>query len=176
MRRNSRLRRETDTKDLDLRRCRTQVNYYEETFLWAILFPVTYILHIAEEYYCGGGFPQYMLRYYQVELTETHFLILQLIGVIGMIFGLWISSKLHFPKTMLIIFAGVILKNAALHLIRSAVNARYEPGLITGVALWIPLGFTTIFLHRRGMSSKRLILSIAAGLGMSGLVELIQLW
>jgi len=156
---------------------RTLPKYFSDnsTLLWATLFPVTYLLHIAEEYYCAGGFPQYMVKYYHVELTETRFLILQLIGVIGMIFGLWISAKLNFPKTMLVIFAAAILKNAVIHLIRSAANARYEPGLITGVALWIPLGLTTIFLNRAGMSSKRLIFSIATGIGISGLVELIQL-
>ena len=140
----------------------------------ATLFLITYLLHIAEEYYCGGGFPQYMLKYYHVELTEARFLTLQLIGVIAMILGLWLSAKLHFPKTMLVILASVVLTNATIHLIRSAANARYEPGLITGVALWIPLGLTSIYLNRAEMSSIRLIFSIAIGLGISGLVELIQ--
>jgi hypothetical protein len=141
---------------------------------WATLFPVTYLLHIAEEYYCGGGFPQYMREYYQLNLTETRFLILQLIGVVGMIVGLWLSVKLRFPKTMLVILAAAVLKNGAIHLIRSAANARYEPGLITGAAIWIPLGLTTIYFNRAEMSSIRLIFSIATGLGISGLVELIQ--
>ena len=142
--------------------------------MWATVFPVTYLLHVAEEYYCGGGFPQYMLKYYHVELTEARFLKLQRIGVIAMIVGLWLSTKLRFPKTMLVILASVILTNGAIHLIRSAANARYEPGLITGVALWMPLGLTTIYLNRAEMSSIRLIFSIATGLGISGLVELIQ--
>jgi hypothetical protein len=140
----------------------------------ATLFPMTYLLHIAEEYYCGGGFPQYMLEYYHVEMTETRFLKLQLIGVIAMITGLWLSAKLRFPKTMLVILASVVSTNAAIHLIRSAANVRYEPGLITGLALWLPLGLTTVYLNRAEMSSVRLIFSIAIGLGISGLVEFIQ--
>ncbi len=142
--------------------------------IWATLFPVTYLLHIAEEYYCGAGFPQYMLKYYQVELTEARFLTLQLIGLIAMIVGLWLSTNLRFPRTMLVILGSVVLTNGAVHLMRSAANARYEPGLITGVLLWMPLGLTTIYLNRAEMSSKRLIFSIGIGLGISGLVELIQ--
>lgn len=142
--------------------------------MWATLFPVTYLLHIAEEFYCDGGFPQYMLKYYHVELTEARFLKLQLIGVIAMIVGLWLSTRLRFPKTMLVILASVVLTNGAIHLIRGAANLRYEPGLITGVALWMPLGLTTIYSNRAEMSSMRLIFSIATGLGISGLVELMQ--
>ena len=155
---------------------RTLLKHFSESsaLIWATLFPVTYLLHIAEEYYCGAGFPQYMLKYYQVELTEARFLTLQLVGVIAMIVGLWLSTKLRFPKTMLVILGSVVLTNGAVHLMRSAANARYEPGLITGVLLWMPLGLTTIYLNRAEMSSKRLIFSIVIGLGISGLVELIQ--
>ena len=142
--------------------------------MWSTFFLVTYLLHIAEEFYCGGGFPQYVRKYYQVELTDARFLKLQLIGFIAMIVGLWLSAKLRFPKTMLVILATVVLTNAASHLIRSATNARYEPGLITGVALWIPLGLTTIYFNRAGMSPGRLIFSIATGLGIIVLVWLIQ--
>ena len=141
---------------------------------WAALFPATYLLHIAEEYYCGGGFPQYMLKYYHVQMTEARFLTLQLLGLIGMIAGLWLSARLRFPKTMLVILASVVAANATIHLVRSAANMRYEPGLITGLALWLPLGLTTIYLNRAEMSSLRLIFAIATGLGISGLVELIQ--
>ena len=143
-------------------------------WVWPTLFLVTYLLHIAEEYYCGGGFPQYMLKYHNVQLTEARFLTLQLIGVLAMILGLWLSAKLRFPHTLLVILAAVIVKNAAIHLIRSIANARYEPGLITGVALWLPLGLITIYLFRSEMSSLRLILAIATGLGISVLVELIS--
>ena len=115
-----------------------------------------------------------MLKYYNVELTEARFLKLQLIGVIAMIVGLWLSARLRFPRTMLVIMASVVLTNGAFHLIRSVANARYEPGLITGVALWMPLGLITIYLNRAEMSSRRLIFSIAIGLGIIGLVELIQ--
>jgi hypothetical protein len=155
---------------------RTLLKHFSESsaLIWATLFPVTYLLHIAEEYYCGGGFPQYMLKYYHVELTEARFLKLQLIGVIAMIVGLWLSANLRFPKTMLVILASVVLTNGTIHLMRSAANARYEPGLITGVALWMPLGLTTIYLNRAEMSSIRVIFSIAIGLGISVLVELIQ--
>jgi hypothetical protein len=141
---------------------------------WATLFPVTYLVHIAEEYYCGGGFPQYMVKYYHVEMTEARFVILQLIGVIAMLLGLWLSARLRFPKTMLVIMASVVAMNGAVHLLRSAANVRYEPGLITGLALWLPLGLATVYLNRAEMSSARLIFSIAIGLAISGLVELIQ--
>jgi hypothetical protein len=155
---------------------RTLLKHFSQssTLAWATLFPITYLLHIAEEFYCNGGFPQYMLKYYHVELTEARFLKLQLIGVIAMIIGLWLSARLRFPRMMLVILASVVLMNAVSHLTRSVANARYEPGLLTGVALWMPLGLVTIYLNRAEMSSSRLMFSIAIGLGISALVELIQ--
>ena len=37
--------------------------------IWLALFPLTYLAHIAEEYWAGGGYSDYLRRTYSVELS-----------------------------------------------------------------------------------------------------------
>ena len=142
---------------------------------WSALFPLTYLLHIAEEYWGGEGFPSHMHRHYHIDLSETRFLVLQSFGLAAMLIGLTMASAFRFPNTMLTILAVVVVSNGAIHTCRSIANLRYEPGLITGVVLWMPLGIATFYLTIGSMSTMRLLLGVGIGLVISGLVELISM-
>jgi Protein of unknown function with HXXEE motif len=142
--------------------------------VWLILFPVTYLVHITEEYFAGGGYPDYLFKNYGVDLTSTRFLVWQGVGFLAMILGLIIATGLRFPYTLLVILAAVILSNAAIHSIRSIVGRRYEPGLVSAMGLWIPLGMITLQCGWGRMTSARFSLALTIGLTISGLVELIS--
>jgi uncharacterized protein with HXXEE motif len=142
---------------------------------WSALFPLTYLLHIVEEYCGGEGFPSHMHRHYHIDLSETRFLVLQSLGLAAMSIGLTMASAFNFPKMMWTILAAIVVTNGAIHTCRSVANIRYEPGLITGVVLWMPLGIATFCLTIGSMSTTRLLLSVGIGLGISGLVELISM-
>ncbi len=144
-------------------------------FLWVSLFPVTYLLHIVEEYWGGYGFSTHMLSNSETDLSPTRFLVWQTIGLLLMVAGLVLAIRLRFRNTMLAILSAVVLSNGAIHLIRSIANTRYDPGLVTGIILWIPLGLATFYLVSSTMSRSRLVLSIAIGLSISGAVEVIAM-
>ncbi|MDQ3172961.1 MAG: hypothetical protein M3Q91_04515 [Acidobacteriota bacterium] len=42
---------------------------------------VTYLLHIAEEYWGGEGYSAYLLKLRGVQLSPTRFLVVQAIGI-----------------------------------------------------------------------------------------------
>jgi hypothetical protein len=142
--------------------------------LWTALFPITYAAHIVEEYYGGGGYSAHMLRNHDIDFSRTRFVILQLIGLLLMIAGVILAASLRFPQTMMVILSAIVLGNGTMHTIRSIVKRRYEPGLVTGVAFWIPLGLVTLYLLS-AMAPMRMMLSVAIGLAVITLVELIAM-
>jgi hypothetical protein len=142
-------------------------------FLW--LFPVTYLFHIAEEFWGGEGYPAYLLRTYGVHLSAERFIILQTIGMILMMLGILIARRQNFPHLLLVIFATVFLKNALIHILRSALAMEYQPGLLTSVLIWLPLGLLTLLHFGRVIRARRYVLGVAIGLAISAAIEMMTL-
>ena len=111
---------------------------------WTWLFPVTYILHIGEEYWGGEGFPRWISRVAGVHLTADHFLILNCIGLVLMTAGIGLVSQWAVWRWTLTAFGGVVLLNGASHAIASIITRSYSPGLVTGLLCWVPLGVITL--------------------------------
>jgi hypothetical protein len=147
-------------------------NALPDRLVFICLFPLTYLFHIAEEYWAGEGYPAYLLRTYGTELSPTRFLMLQSLGMALMVAGILIARNLRFPHLLLIILATVFLKNSLTHTIRSVLRAEYEPGLLTSLVLWLPLAAVTLFSLRGLMSGGRYLLGIVIGLAIGITIEL----
>jgi hypothetical protein len=142
-------------------------------FSLAWLFPVTYLLHIAEEYF--AGFPAHLLLTQGIVLSSERFLVLQAIGLLLMVLGIVISRALHFPNQMFVILAAIVIKNSFVHVLRSILFWGYEPGLVTALIFWLPLGAVTLFSLYRRMPTLRFVVGVALGVAVSVGVELITL-
>lgn len=143
------------------------------TAVWSWLFPVTYLLHAAEEYWGGEGYSAYLLRLRGVQLSPARFLLVQAIGLALMIFGIILARRLHFPNLLSVILGSVVLVNGLTHTILTLAYAEYVPGLITSIVLWIPLGIATLLRFRRTMREARYWFCVALGVGINGIVELV---
>ncbi len=143
------------------------------TAVWSWLFPLTYLLHVAEEYWCGEGYSAYLLRLRGVQLSPPRFLVVQAIGLVLMIVGLILARRLHFPNLLSVILGSVVLVNGLTHTTLSLAYTDYVPGLITSILLWIPLGIATLLRFRRTMSETRRWLGIALGVAINGIIELV---
>jgi hypothetical protein len=146
---------------------------YTAVLLW--LFPLTYLLHIAEEYWGGEGYPAYLLRVHGVNFSGTRFLILQSIGILLMVGGILIASRLNFPHMLLIMLATVSLTNALTHTFSSILTYGYEPGLVTSVLVWLPLGTFTLLRLFGLMNNGRYLLGVTIGLAISAAIRMITL-
>jgi hypothetical protein len=111
---------------------------------WAWLFPLTYVLHIAEEYWGGESFPRWISRVADVHLAANDFLILNGIGLALMTAGILLVSRWAVWRWTLTAFGGVVLLNGASHAIASIITRSYSPGLVTGLLCWVPLGVITL--------------------------------
>jgi hypothetical protein len=143
--------------------------------LWSWLFPITYIIHIAEEYWGGEGYPAYLLRLRGVHLSPGRFLFDQALGLVLVIAGVIIARRLKFRLFMLVILGALVLANGITHTVTALIDGHYGPGLIASILIWIPLGAVTLFRMRGPVTSRRYLAAVAIGFAINGIVALIAL-
>jgi Protein of unknown function with HXXEE motif len=137
---------------------------------WSWLFPVTYLMHVAEEYFVGGGYSEYLMKLRGVHLSATRFLVSQTIGVVLMIIGLVIARRLGFLKIMLVILGAVVLVNGITHTVTSLTYMGYGPGLITSIFVWFPLGVATLIRFHGTIKPKKYWTAVAIGVGINAVI------
>lgn len=130
---------------------------------WALLFPITYLMHVAEEYWIGGGYMEYLWRLRGVHLPEKTFLISQTVGFTLMIIGILIAYRFRFLEIMLVILGAVCLANGLSHSLTSAVEFQYGPGLITSLFVWLPLGIATLIRFFGHMKNRSYLIAVVSG-------------
>lgn len=111
---------------------------------WIWLYPVTYACHIAEEVWGGSGFPAWVREAAGVRLTNQELVIWNGIGWVAMTAGIVLISRSRKWRWVLTTLAGILLLNVLLHAGGSLVTYSYSPGLISSLALWLPLGLYTL--------------------------------
>ncbi len=143
---------------------------------WLSLFVITYVIHIAEEYWGGEGYSAHLLETKGVYMSPSRFLIVQAIGVALMAAGVLIAKRLRFPNALAVIYGATVLGNAVTHIVSSLRAFEYEPGLISSIVVWIPLGLFTILYFRRYMlNAKRFWISIAIGVAINLVIGVITI-
>ena len=143
--------------------------------IWPWLFPLTYLLHIAEEYWGGDGYTAYLSRTKGVDLTSRRFLFMTGVGLALMIVGIPLAYTFKFPQLLMVILGTVFLVNGVSHTISAVLTARYNPGLLTGILIWIPLGIVTLVQLRDRMSAARYLTAVAGGVAIQVVVSLLSL-
>ena len=139
------------------------------------LFPLTYLIHIAEEYWGGEGYAAYIMRVRGVELTNARFLLAQGLGIIFMAAGILLARRFNFSHMMLIIMASIVLVNGLTHTMTSVSSRTYGPGLLSSLLIWIPFSIFCLIYFRNSLSRKRYLIAIAIGLGVNVLVFVITM-
>ena len=141
------------------------------------------MLHVLEEYFYPGGFPNFMKRMspaFAPFVTTSFAIIINglflLLCVLAAVIG---KSALVFSLSI----ASLLFTNGLVHILGSMRARRYAPGLITGVLLYIPLGITaySLFWNSGELSINQGIVSFLLGLayqvvpiGYLGLASLLR--
>ena len=149
--------------------------YVPPSALWMWLFPVTYLIHIAEEYWGGEGYSAYLYRLRGVHLSTGRFFFFHSLGVVLIVLGIVISLQLKFPRFMLGIMGAIVLSNGITHTVTALRHGGYGPGLVSCVLIWIPLGIGTLFVLYGEVPTTRLVVAAAIGGAINGVVALIAL-
>jgi Protein of unknown function with HXXEE motif len=139
---------------------------------WSWLFPITYLMHVAEEYSLGGGYSQYILKLRGVHFSSTRFLVSQSVGLGLMIIGILIARRLGFLRILLVILGGVVLVNGITHTVTSLTYWSYGPGLITSLLVWLPLGIATLIRFYGLISPRKYWMAVLIGVGINAAIAI----
>lgn len=145
------------------------------TTAWLWLFPVTYLIHIAEEYWIGGGYFAYLARTRGVNLTPARFIFLNGIGCALIVIGIFIAQRLKFPEWLLVCLGAVVAGNGLTHTVTALRAAEYNPGLASGLLIWLPLGAATLWVLRGRMRRRRYWSAVAIGVAINVVVSVLAL-
>jgi hypothetical protein len=150
---------------------------YDRTIVfWSWLFPLSYLIHIAEEYWGGEGYPAYILRLRGVHMSTARFLAAQSVGFFLVTIGVIMARRLKFLPMMLVILGTVVAGNAITHTVTALSILRYGPGLFSSIFIWGPLGVATLIRYKRGIDDQRQYwLAIAIGVGINVVVGVLTM-
>ena len=143
--------------------------------LWLALFPISFIIHFAEEYWGGEGYPAYLLRLRGVGISNARFLVLQAVGLLLLVAAGVIATLLRFPELMITILGAFILANSLSHSITAWSHGGYGPGLVTSMLLWMPFGVMTLIIMYQRLSTPRFLIGALTGFAINGLIAVITL-
>ena len=141
--------------------------------LW--LIPATYVLHIAEEYWGGEGFPAYIARTRGAHLTPSRFLLMNGIGCALMLLGVWLAHRYKFKQWLLVCLGMVAMGNGLSHTVNSILTREYNPGVVTVLLIWIPLGVVSLIYAKRKLAGRKFWVALAIGIGILLVVALLAL-
>lgn len=138
---------------------------YEKTELaLAWLFPATYLIHVTEEYVAGVALSTSATKIRGANLTATQFLILNAVACLLIIAGMLLSKRFKFRPWLLVCLGTVVLINGLFHVAGGLRIKGYNPGLVSGLLIWIPLGIATIIYLRKKIVPGKYWAAIAVGI------------
>jgi hypothetical protein len=130
---------------------------------WVWLLPLAYALHVIEEGYGGRGLVGWMIERGGLRLTMAMFLGINLVGLASIAIATWGSRKRP-SWTWTLASAGTILfVNGIAHVAASVAVRDYVSGMLTGIALYIPLGAVLLLRVRRLVRPRVFWAAVAVG-------------
>lgn len=130
---------------------------------WAWLFPGSYAVHIAEEYWVPPGFYSWTSAFFGVDFTARVFLAANVLFFGVMVTAVVLVIRRVWGPWVLVALATFVTMNGLLHLVGTAASGLYSPGLVSGVLLWVPLGVATLARAARLLAGRALRTGVIAG-------------
>ena len=140
---------------------------------WIIFLPISFLAHIAEEWWGGPGFPAWTQNTLGVAVSPTRLILMNGSGLLLM--TLSVIAALREPRTawLAAAFAAMITVNGLLHAIATGAYSVYSPGTITGLLVFVPVGSLTLWSMSRCLPRYQFVLAALGGVAFHALVLLI---
>ena len=139
------------------------------------LFPVSYVAHAAEEYWCGDTFPTWISDIAGVHFTAASFLWLNGTALALMLAAAWRVTRAGRPHLLVATLATIVVVTGTAHAAGSILSSSYSPGLVTGILLWMPLGGWALRYESRELPRRAYACGVALGVFAHAVVTTIVL-
>ena len=140
---------------------------------WPLLFPSFYGLHVAEEFWCGDGFADWLATTTGANISESEFLIINGIAWPLMLFAALMAIRHERLAWLTISLATIVLVNGAAHLLSSVLTGTYSPGMLTGTLLYLPLGIFGFRRSNRTAGGRHFSTAVAVGILLHAVVFIV---
>lgn len=127
------------------------------------LFPVTFAVHLVEEYTADDWFGAWSARELGLGISTREFIAWNALAFALMCAGAVLTIAFSRLRWIEIAMAIAVLGNALFHVAASAATLTYSPGLVTAVLLWIPLGAARLPLAFRTTSPRGRRIGVTVG-------------
>lgn len=107
----------------------------------AWLLPAAYLIHISEEYLSGAGFPVWFSGVFKTDLSNIDFIIINSIGFAGTIISVILYNINKLNNFVIGVLGSLFFVNGIIHFLATLFTASYSPGTLSGVLLYLPLGY-----------------------------------
>jgi len=128
------------------------------------LFPLAFLIHIAEEFYAGIGLPVWFSNLFNTNLSTDIFITINATGIVLVLFNALMHSLGMGSKLILVVFGSLVFVNGWLHLGASLLTSTYSPRTISGIFLFVPLGIITFKKVLPKLSGRDKIIGISLGI------------
>ena len=142
---------------------------------WTWLFPLTYMIHVSEEFFAGERFYNWASRISGVDLSREDFLAVNAVALMVMVLAVLAINATASAAWLIATFGFIVAFNGALHVVSSLVTWSYSPGTVSGLLVWIPLGVYALRRSHRELAPQEFRRGIVAGIVVHALVMAIAL-
>ena len=132
------------------------------------LLPIAYLLHLAEEWF--GGFSAWTRTALGFEVSEERFLLINGIALLVFVSGTLAALRYRRMAWFAASLAALLGLNGILHTLASVGLARYSPGTITGLLIYIPLSVIVLRLSSARLATPVFAGAIVFGVALHGVV------
>lgn len=146
-------------------------DYNTRFLVWFL--PVSYLLHIIEEYYGGEGLPAWLSGFLNIDLSNPDFVTINSVAFTAVVVFAVIHSFIKENNLLFLALVTLFFVNGLLHLISSAVSFTYSPGTITGVLIYLPLGLYLFKLLYIKLAERKFYTGVMLGLLLHLLVIIV---
>jgi hypothetical protein len=143
---------------------------------WWLVLPAGYLAHLCEEWWGGEGFASWTARVVGAPVSETRFIVVNSIAVPVFVLGTVLAITKPTQFWFIVTFGTIVLINGLLHVLGTAGSRSYSPGVITGTALYLPLGILALRLGRTRLSEARFWAAAGGGVAIHALVAIVAFW
>jgi Protein of unknown function with HXXEE motif len=133
-----------------------------------LLLPVAYLAHVAEEWF--GGFLAWTPVTLGYEISAGRFAVINGVAIVVFIGGTF--AALRYPATASFgaSLAALLGLNGAMHTLAAIGFARYSPGVVTGLLVYIPLCFIVLRAYSHRVTTWDLGRAVLVGIVLHALV------
>lgn len=134
------------------------------------LLPFAYMVHMVEERV--GGFSAWTATVLGQEVSLERFIIINSVALSLSCIG--IAAALRWPRFswFSVLFASLIVLNGVLHCLATVAFGVYSPGTLTGLLIYLPLGYFALRESAKTMQPRTLYLAVLFGFLVHGLIAL----